>query len=313
MVNEVYKLIIIGSGPAGLTAAIYAARSSLSPLVITGHEEGGQLTLTTDVEDFPGFPEGLQGPELMDRMKRQAERFGTSFIGDSVVAVNFKERPFTVSMHDQELKAQSVIVATGASARWLGLPSEQRLIGHGVSSCAVCDGYFFKNKEVVVVGGGDSSMREAIYLAKLASQVTIVHRRESFRAQQILQDRARANSKIFWCVPMEVTEVLGASMVSGVRLKNITTGEIKTINCQGVFVAIGHKPNTELFRGELGLDEAGYIISPDGVHTNIAGVFVAGDVEDQKYRQAVTAAGRGCAAAMEAEEYLENLKSEFKS
>lgn len=308
MVNEVYKLIIIGSGPAGLTAAIYAARSGLSPLVITGHEEGGQLTLTTDVEDFPGFPEGVQGPDLMERMKQQAERFGTSFISDSVTSVNFKKSPFTVSTHNKELKAESVIVATGASARWLGLPSEQRLIGHGVSSCAVCDGYFFKNKEVVVVGGGDSAMREAIYLAKLASRVTIVHRRESFRAQQILQDRARANSKIFWCVPMEVIEALGESVVSGVRLKNVKTGETKTIDCQGIFVAIGHKPNTEPFQGEIDLDGAGYIISHDGVHTNIAGVFVAGDVEDQKYRQAVTAAGRGCAAAMEAEEYLESFK-----
>lgn len=307
MTDQAHKLIIIGSGPAGLTAAIYAARAGLSPLVVTGYEPGGQLTLTTEVEDFPGFPDGLQGPELMERMRRQAERFNTVFMNDAVRAVDFKRRPFTVWVGEQELKTSSVIVATGASARWLGLPSEQRLIGHGVSSCAVCDGYFFKNKNVVVVGGGDSALREALYLSKLANRVTIIHRRESFRAQQILEERARANPKVSWCVPMLVVEILGENIVSGVRLKHAKTDEIKTMDCQGVFVAIGHKPNTEPFQGQLELDKSGYVVSMDGVSTSVDGVFVAGDVEDQKYRQAVTAAGAGCAAAMEAEEYLESL------
>ena len=307
MTDQAHKLIIIGSGPAGLTAAIYAARAGLSPLVIAGYEPGGQLTLTTEVEDFPGFPDGIQGPELMERMRRQAERFDTVFMNDAVRTVDFKNRPFTVWAGEQALKTRSVIVATGASARWLGLPSEKRLIGHGVSSCAVCDGYFFRNKEVVVVGGGDTAFREALYLAKLASRVTIIHRRESFRAQQILQERARKDPKISWCVPMWVVEILGENIVAGVRLKNMKTGEIKNVDCQGVFVAIGHKPNTEPFQGQLELDDGGYIVSRDGVGTSVAGVFVAGDVEDQKYRQAVTAAGAGCAAAMEAEEYMESL------
>src|SRR3990167_1987398 len=308
MVNEVYKLIIMGPGPAGLAAAIYAARSSLSPLVITGHEEGGQLTLTTDVEDFPGFPEGLQGPELMDRMKRQAERFGTSFIGDSVVAVNFKERPFTVSMHDQELKAQSVIVATGASARWLGLPSEQRLIGHGVSSCAVCDGPFFRGKKIAVVGGGDAAIKEALFLAKFASEVQVVHRRDSLRAFPVLQERAFNTKNIKFVWNSTVEEVLGKEKVEGIKLKDVTSGKTNSLQLNGVFVAIGHKPNTEFLKGKVDLDKKGYISLKGKSKTSVEGVFAAGDVHDWHYQQAVTAAAAGCMAAMDAEEYLESTK-----
>ena len=307
MAKDIHQLVIIGSGPAGLTAAIYAARAGLSPVVIQGREPGGQLTLTTEVEDFPGFPDGAQGPELMERFKQQAQRFGTVFWDGEASSVNFSEKPFSLMVEKEQLKARSVIVATGASARWLGLPSEQRLIGNGVSSCAVCDGYFFRNKEVAVVGGGDTAIKEALYLSKLVKRVTVMHRRESFRANKILLDRAKKSSNIDWRVPTVVSEVLGEERVSGLKLKNVKTGDVETINCQGLFVAVGHKPNTAPFVGQLELDEAGYVVSADGVHTSVEGVFVAGDVRDQKYRQAVTAAGMGCAAAMEAGEYLESL------
>ena len=307
MAKDIHQLVIIGSGPAGLTAAIYAARAGLSPVVIQGREPGGQLTLTTEVEDFPGFPDGAQGPELMERFKQQAQRFGTVFWDGEASSVNFSEKPFSLMVEKEQLKARSVIVATGASARWLGLPSEQRLIGNGVSSCAVCDGYFFRNKEVAVVGGGDTAIKEALYLSKLVKRVTVMHRRESFRANKILLDRAKKSSNIDWRVPTVVSEVLGEERVSGLKLKNVKTGDVETINCQGLFVAVGHKPNTAPFVGQLELDEAGYVVSADGVHTSVEGVFVAGDVRDQKYRQAVTAAGMGGAAAMEAGEYLESL------
>lgn len=307
MAKDIHQLVIIGSGPAGLTAAIYAARAGLSPVVIQGREPGGQLTLTTEVEDFPGFPDGAQGPELMERFKQQAQRFGTVFLDGEASSVNFSEKPFSLMVEKEQLKARSVIVATGASARWLGLPSEQRLIGNGVSSCAVCDGYFFRNKEVAVVGGGDTAIKEALYLSKLVKRVTVMHRRESFRANKILLDRAKKSSNIDWRVPTVVSEVLGEERVSGLKLKNVKTGDVETINCQGLFVAVGHKPNTAPFVGQLELDEAGYVVSADGVHTSVEGVFVAGDVRDQKSRQAVTAAGMGCAAAMEAGEYLESL------
>lgn len=312
MESGVNKIIIIGSGPAGLTAAIYAARAGLAPVVAAGPEPGGQLTLTTEVEDFPGFPNGVQGPELMDLIRRQAERFGTLFINESVTAVNFKEKPFILTLGERQLKAMSVIIATGASARWLGLESEQRLIGHGVSSCAVCDGYFFKNKRVIVVGGGDTAFREALHLSKLASEVILLHRRQSFRAQTALADRLKKISNIIVRSPYKILEILGENLVAGVRVINVATKEEEQIDCHGLFVAIGHKPNTDPFRGQLELDEAGYIVSADGAQTSVSGVFAAGDVSDPKYRQAVTAAGRGCAAAMEAEEYLEALTSSVK-
>ncbi len=302
-----YKLIIIGSGPAGLTAAIYASRAQLHPLVIAGPEPGGQLTLTTDVEDFPGFPEGIQGPELMTRMRAQAEKFGAQFIDDSAIEVQVQARPFRVVVGEQEYQADALIVATGASARWLNLPSEQRLIGHGVSSCAVCDGFFFKGKDVAVIGGGDAAMKEVLYLAKLAKHVTVIHRRDEFRAQKILQERARETENVSFRMSSVAEEVLGDTVVTGLKVKNLTTNVSDELACQGVFVAIGHTPNTNAFHNEIMLDDGGYIVSSDSVHTSIDGVFVAGDVHDKKYRQAVTAAGAGCAAAMEAEEYLEAL------
>lgn len=304
---DVHKLIIIGSGPAGLTAAIYASRGQLEPLLFAGPEPGGQLTLTTDVEDFPGFPEGIQGPELMEQMRKQAEKFGTKIISETVSSTNFKEKPFTVEAGEKTYRAESVIVATGASAKWLNLPSEQRLIGHGVSSCAVCDGFFFRGKDVAVVGGGDAAFKEVLYLAKLTKHVTVIHRREDFRAQKILQERVRALENVTIRTSSAIDEVLGESRVSGVRLKHMVTGAIEEVPLQGVFIAIGHNPNTKAFAGQLELDTGGYIVSPDGVHTSVPGVFVGGDVHDKKYRQAVTAAGAGCAAAMEAEEYIESL------
>lgn len=308
MDEKVHKLVIIGSGPAGLTAGIYTSRGQLEPIIVAGHEPGGQLTLTTDVEDFPGFPNGVQGPELVDMMRQQAEKFGAKMISEAVTATDFKSHPFTLTLESQTLKTESVIIATGARARWLGLESEKRLTGHGVSSCAVCDGYFFRGKAVVVVGGGDAALKETLYLAKLASHVTLIHRRDDFRAQKILVERARALPNVTFKTPYAVEEVLGDTNVSGARLKNTTTGETETLECQGFFTAIGHIPNTEPFQGQLELTPTGYIVSPDGVHTSVDGVFVGGDVFDQKYRQAVTAAGAGCAAAMEAEEWLENQK-----
>lgn len=306
--NNLEKLIIIGSGPAGLTAAIYAARGSLNPLVIVGREAGGQLMLTTDVEDFPGFEAGIQGPDLMGKLRKQAERFSTRFINEDVTAVDFSKKPLTVKTETQALSAQAVIVATGASAMWLGLSSEQRLIGKGVSSCAVCDGFFFRDKNVAVVGGGDTAMREAAYLSKLCQKVTVIHRRDSLKAQVALQDLVKSKNNIDIILNSVVEEILGQDKVTGMKLKNTQNGQISQLEVDGVFVAIGHKPNTNFLKGQIDLDEKGYAILKNNTHTSVAGVFVAGDVGDFRYRQAVTAAGMGCKAAMDAEEYLENLK-----
>lgn len=302
------KIVIIGSGPAGLTAAIYTARGNLNPLVIAGREAGGQLTLTTDVDDFPGFPEGIQGPDLMVRMRKQAERFNTRFISEDVVSVNFKKRPFIIKTETQTIQTQTVIIATGASAMWLNLPSEQKLRGKGVSACAVCDGFFFKDKEVIVVGGGDTAMREVNYLSKICSQVTVVHRRDQLRAQLALQElvKNKSNVKFIWNSIIE--EVLGEDKVTGVLVKNGKNGKISQIDTDGLFIAIGHKPNTIFLKRQLKLDKHGYIVTTRETHTPIHGVFVAGDVADHRYRQAVTAAGAGCKAAFDVEEYLENMK-----
>lgn len=306
--SQVEKLVIIGSGPAGLTAAIYAARGNLNPLVVSGREAGGQLMLTTDVDDFPGFPEGIQGPDLMANMRKQTERFKTRFINEDVVSLDFSQKPLTIKTETKTLQTQTVILATGASAMWLGLPSEQRLRGKGVSACAVCDGFFFKDKNVIVVGGGDTAMREANYLSKLCRQVTVVHRRGELRAQAALQSlvKSKPNVKFVW--NSRVEEVLGQDKLTGVKLKNTQTGEISELSIDGLFIAIGHKPNTDLLKGQIDLDEKGYVVVENETHTKIPGVFVAGDVADYKYRQAVTAAGMGCKAAFDVEEYLENLK-----
>lgn len=306
---ELRKLIIIGSGPAGLTAAVYAARANLSPLVLAGGLFGGQLMLTTDVENYPGFPEGIMGPELMESFRLQAERFGADILGVDVTKVDFSSRPLRVWTSHEEYASLAVIVATGASALWLGLPGETALRGRGVSSCATCDGAFFKDKNILVVGGGDSALEEAIFLTRFGRTVTVVHRRASLRASKIMQQRAFAHPKISFVWDSVVTEITGDGRVSGVTLKNLKTGAETRRAYDAVFVAIGHKPNTELFAGQLELDERGYVVSPDGVRTNIEGVFVAGDVQDSRYRQAVTAAGLGCRAAMDAEKYLESLEA----
>lgn len=305
---KIEKLIIIGSGPAGLTAAIYAARGNLDPLVISGREAGGQLMLTTDVDDFPGFPQGIQGPELMDGMRKQAERFNARFINEDVISVDFSKKPFVVQSESRRLTTDSLIIATGASAMWLGFPSEQRLIGKGVSSCGVCDGFFFKDKNVVVVGGGDTAMREAAYLSKLCKKVIVVHRRDSLKAQPVLQELVKSKKNVDFIWNSTVEEILGQVKVTGVRLKNTQNGQISTLEIDGVFVAIGHKPNTDFLKGQLPLDEKGYVVVYNETHTEIKGVFVAGDVADYHYRQAVTAAGMGCKASLDAEEYLGNLK-----
>ncbi len=306
--RKVEKLIIIGSGPAGLTAAIYAARGGLNPLVISGREAGGQLMLTTDVDDFPGFPEGIQGPELMERMRKQAGRFGTRFVSEDVILVDLKTKPFKISTESYNLKTTTLIIATGASAMWLGLPSEQRLIGKGVSSCAVCDGFFFKDKNVIVVGGGDTAMREVNYLSKLCKSVTVVHRRGELRAQAALQELVKSKSNVKFVWNSEVAEVLGQDRVSAVKLENTQTGEISQLEIDGVFIAIGHKPNTGFLKSQLDLDKKGYIVVSEETKTSVKGVFVAGDVADYHYRQAVTAAGSGCKAAFDVEEYLENFE-----
>lgn len=305
---KVEKLIIIGSGPAGLTAAIYAARGGLNPLVVTGREAGGQLVTTTDVDDFPGFEDGVQGPELMAKMRKQAERFDTRFIGENVVSVDFKVRPFVVQTETQKLLAESVITATGASAMWLDLPSEQALRGKGVSACAVCDGFFFKDKVVAIVGGGDTALREAGYLSKLCKKVTVIHRRDKLKAQPALQELIKSKSNIDFIWNSEVSEVLGSDKVTGVKIKNTQTGEESQLELDGLFVAIGHKPNTDFLKGQIDLDERGYIVVGDDTRTSVEGVFVAGDVSDTRYRQAVTAAGAGCKTAFDAEEYLANQK-----
>jgi thioredoxin reductase (NADPH) len=303
--TEVREVIIIGGGPAAFTAALYSARANLNPLVIEGFAWGGQLMITSDVENYPGYPDGILGPEMMQDLRRQAERFGTDFITDDVTKVDFSERPFRVWVGEDEYRAESVIVSTGANARQIGLESERKFQGRGVSYCAVCDAAFFKEKEVVVVGGGDSAMEEATFLAKFATKVTIVHRRDSFRASPIMVDRARANDRVEFVLDSVVEEVLGDDAVTGVVIRNVKTDERTEIPADGFFVAIGHDPNTALFRGQLDMDEAGYIETHGKTTaTNVAGVFAAGDVQDHIYRQAVTAAGSGCMSALDAERFL---------
>jgi thioredoxin reductase (NADPH) len=304
MNEQVREVIIIGGGPAGYTAALYAARANLEPLVIEGFQWGGQLMITSDVENYPGYPEGVLGPEMMKDFRRQAERFGAEFVSDDVTRVDFSERPFRIYVGDEEYLAQSVIVATGAEARKLGLQSERTLQGRGVSYCAVCDAAFFREKEIVVVGGGDSAMEEATFLTKFASKVTVVHRREDFRASPIMLDRAKANDKIEWVTNAVVEEVVGDNVVMAVRLRDVITDEITEIPADGLFVAIGHDPNTKLFVDQLELDDQGYILTHDGTATNVEGVFAAGDVVDHTYRQAITAAGMGTMAALDAERWL---------
>jgi thioredoxin reductase (NADPH) len=303
--NDVRAMIIIGGGPAGYTAALYAARANLKPLVIEGFNWGGQLMITSDVENYPGYADGVLGPEMMQEFRRQAERFGTDFVTDDVTKVDFSEQPFRVWVGDEEYRAMTVIVATGATARQLGLESERRLQGRGVSYCATCDAAFFPDKHVVVVGGGDSAMEEATFLARFASKVTIVHRRDEFRASQIMIERARANDKIEWVTNAVVDEVIGDGRVTGVRLRDVNTDETWELEADGLFAAIGHDPNTALFLDQLDHDEAGYLITkPGSTETNIEGVFAVGDVQDHVYRQAVTAAGSGCMGALDAERYL---------
>jgi thioredoxin reductase (NADPH) len=302
-----HNVVIIGSGCAGLTAAIYAARANLKPLVIDGHEPGGQLTLTTMVENYPGFPDGILGPELIDNMRKQAERFGAEFKSGVVTEVDLSRRPFKIIAGKETYQTQSLIGAAGASARLLGLPSERHLMGYGVSTCATCDGYFFRGKPIAVVGGGDTAMEEAVFLSRYASKVYLVHRRAEFRASKIMLDRARANEKIEFVAPAIVDEIIphANGHVGSVRLRNPATKETKEIELEGVFVAIGHDPNTAVYRGKLQMDPNGYLIALNGSKTTVPGVFVAGDVQDHRYRQAVTAAGSGCMAAMDAEKFLE--------
>ena len=300
------NVVIIGSGPAGLTAAIYAARANLSPLLIEGWQSGGQLTTTTEVENYPGFAKGIMGPEIMKEMRAQAERFGTEFLTGDVSAVNFKNHPLTLTIDgERTVEAKTVIIATGASAIQIGLPNEQRLTGHGVSTCATCDGFFFRGKELIVVGGGDSAMEEGTFLTKFATKVSIVHRRDKLRASKIMQDRAMKNEKIMFLWNSVVADILGSDVVTGVRLRNTVTGKTSEVACSGVFVAIGHRPNPMLFAGQIDMDATGYLRTHAGTATSIPGVFAAGDVQDSKYRQAVTAAGSGCMAAIDAERFLE--------
>lgn len=301
------NVVIIGSGPAGLTAAVYTARANLSPVLIEGWQAGGQLTTTTEVENYPGFAKGIMGPELMKEMRAQAERFGTTFKTGDVTAVDLKTRPLKVVVDDEEnLDTKTLIVATGASPITLGLPHEKRLWGHGVSSCATCDGFFFKDKELVVVGGGDSAMEEATFLTKFATKVSVIHRRDKLRASKIMQDRAMKNEKITFVWNSIVEDVLGQDVVAGVRLKNVVTGKVWDLSCAGLFLAIGHRPNTALFSGQLAMTATGYLVTGHGTATSIPGVFAAGDVQDAHYRQAVTAAGTGCMAAIDAERFLES-------
>ncbi len=301
------RVVIIGSGPAGLTAAVYAARADLNPLVIEGIEAGGQLMLTTEVENYPGFVDGIMGPELMERMRKQASRFGADLLADNVTSVGFSEKPFTVTTSEGPVTTDAVIISTGASARMLGVPGERELLGHGVSTCATCDGFFFRDKKLLVVGGGDSSMEEANFLTKFASNVNVIHRRDTLRASKIMQDRAMENPKIDFTWNSVISKVLGDGSVTGAELTDTLTGEKSEIEADGVFVAIGHDPNTGLFEGKLEL-ENGYIVTrPGTTHTSVDGVFAAGDVVDHVYRQAITAAGMGCQASIDAERYLEGL------
>ena len=299
------QVVIIGSGCAGYTAAIYAARANLRPLVVEGPEAGGQLSLTTDVENFPGFPEGVQGPELIRLMRLQAERFGAEVVRGDVEAVDLSRRPFRLTIEGEEQLAETIVVAAGARARWLGLPNERRLVGRGVSSCATCDGFFFRKREVAVVGGGDSAMEEAIFLTRFASRVTVIHRRDTLRASKIMQERAFANPKIEFLWNTVVDELIGSESLERVVLRDTRTGVRRKKAIDGLFVAIGHIPNTAIFEGQLQMDAEGYLIVHDGSRTNVPGVFAAGDVHDRHYRQAVTAAGSGCKAAMDAERFLE--------
>ena len=305
-----HQVVIVGSGPAGLTAALYAARANLKPLLVDGLEAGGQLMLTTMVDNWPGFRDGIMGPDLMTEMRAQATRFGTEIVEGNVNSVDVRHRPFTLIMGDSRaITTDALVIATGASARWLEIGSDRKLAGHGVSTCATCDGYFFKERPIAVVGGGDSAMEEAIYLTKFVSKVTVVHRRDSLRASKIMQDRAFANPKIAFIWDSEVADVkdVGKGEVTGIVVRNLKTGRLSELPLDGVFIAIGHTPNTSLFNGQIELNANGYIVTHDGTRTNVPGVFAAGDVQDQIYRQAVTAAGSGCMAAIDAERYLEGL------
>jgi thioredoxin reductase (NADPH) len=307
MTEDIRNVVIMGSGCSGLTAAIYTSRANLKPLLLEGHEPGGQLSMTTLVENFPGWPDGIQGPELIENMRRQAERFGTEYRTGHVDAADLTQRPFVLSAGKERIRTRSIIIASGASARWLGLPSEKALIGHGVSSCATCDGFFFSGKEVAVIGGGDSAMEEALFLTRFASRVTLIHRRDAFRASKIMLDRARAHEKIHFMTDTVVDEVMdvAAQEVTALKLRNLLTGKVWDFPTSAMFMGIGHTPNAAMFHGVLESDDDGYLMVRDYVHTGVPGVYACGDVADRRYRQAITASGTGCMAAIEVERFLE--------